>query len=78
MVSSPSKIVLSHTTASVNMKPMSKRAYSLMLMIVGLGIAFSTQTSSQQWIERTGCFLFGISFMTFLSDMKERREKKQP
>ncbi|MFC5455923.1 hypothetical protein [Prosthecobacter fluviatilis] len=60
------------------MKFMSKRSYNLVLMAVGLGMAFATHAPSAQWMERMGCFLFGISFMTFISGLKERREKKQP
>ncbi|MBN8422440.1 MAG: hypothetical protein J0L73_26230 [Verrucomicrobia bacterium] len=57
---------------------MSKRAYSLALMIVGIGLIAAAQTPSEQWMERMGCFLVAFSSMAFFADLRERRCRKRP
>lgn len=57
---------------------MSKRAYSLALIVVGIGLIAAARTPSEQWMERTGCFIMALSVMSFLADLGERRGSKRP
>lgn len=52
---------------------MSKRACSLVLMIVGIGLIAAARTPSELWMERTGCFFVAFSVMSFFSDLRDRK-----
>lgn len=56
---------------------MSKRAYSLALIVIGIGLIAAAQKPSEQWMERTGCFIMALSVMSFLADLGERRGRKR-
>ena len=57
---------------------MSKRACSLALMIVGIGMIAAARTPSERWMERAGCFFVAFSVMSFFSDLRDRRGRKRP
>ncbi|MHB1081063.1 MAG: hypothetical protein ACYC67_16830 [Prosthecobacter sp.] len=56
---------------------MSKRAYSLALIVVGIGLIAAARTPSEGWMERTGCFIMALSVMSFFADLQERRGRKR-
>lgn len=56
---------------------MSKRAYSLVLAVIGIALVIAAQKPSEQWMERMGCFLAAFSVVAFFADLKERRGSKQ-
>jgi len=57
---------------------MSKRVFSLVLLIVAIGMVAAARKPSDQWMERMGCFLIGPAIVIWITDLKERRGKKQP
>mgnify|MGYP000263991302 CR=1 FL=1 len=48
------------------------------LLATGIGLIAAAQKPSEQWMERTGCFIMALSVMSFLADLGERRGRKRP